>query len=48
MKTGDAVVIHCAGNRVDGHVGMMPVLRGEDGVYRSVMTGSTVEIKPKT
>lgn len=28
---------------IDGHVGMMPVLR-QDGVYRSVVTGSVVEL----
>jgi hypothetical protein len=31
---------------LDGHVGMMPVLRGDDGSYRAIMTGSTVEIIP--
>lgn len=30
---------------IDGHVGMMPVLK-EDGVYRSIMTGIEIEVIP--
>lgn len=30
---------------IDGHVGMMPVLK-EDGVYRSIMTGTEIEVIP--
>jgi hypothetical protein len=32
---------------LDGHVGMMPVLRGDDGVYRSIITGSEVRVVPR-
>lgn len=32
---------------LDGHVGMMPVLRGDDGVYRSIVTGVEVVITPR-
>lgn len=28
------------------HVGMMPVLRGSDGVYRSIVNGVEVSIRP--
>lgn len=31
---------------IDGHVGMMPVLRGDDGIYRSIVTGTEVRITP--
>lgn len=30
---------------VAGHVGLMPILLGEDGVYRSIITGDEVEIR---
>jgi len=30
---------------LDGHLGMMPVLRDEDGVYRSVLTGIDITIE---
>jgi hypothetical protein len=29
-----------------GHVGMMPVLRDDDGTYRTLMTGSVVTVTP--
>lgn len=29
---------------LDGHLGMMPVLLGDDGLYRSVVTGTEVVI----
>lgn len=29
---------------LDGHLGMMPVLRGDDGTYRSIMTGIPVKL----
>jgi len=31
---------------VAGHVGAMPVLQGEDGRYRSVITGDEVQLGP--
>ena len=31
---------------IDGHVGMMPVIRGTDGGYYSIVTGVEVELKP--
>jgi hypothetical protein len=31
-----------------GHLGMMPVLRDGDGVYRSIITGEAVAIAPRT
>lgn len=31
---------------IDGHVGMMPVLKGNDGVYRSIVTNCEIEILP--
>jgi hypothetical protein len=67
-KTGDDVLIECAGQTVpgrvvlaspnsvslmldfeailDGHVGMMPVLRHDDGIYRSIVTQIAVSLKP--
>jgi len=33
---------------IDGHVGMMPVLRGNDGVYRSLFTSVEIGIRPWT
>ena len=34
---------------LDGHAGMMPVLRDDDGLYHSVVTGNLVEFtEPKT
>jgi hypothetical protein len=30
---------------IEGHVGMMPVSRNEQGVYQSIVTGVTVELK---
>lgn len=30
---------------IEGHVGMMPVLRNDGGVYESIMTGVTVELE---
>lgn len=33
---------------LDGHVGMMPVLRNEDGSYTAIMTGKRVDLtEPK-
>jgi hypothetical protein len=32
---------------LEGHVGMMPVLLGEDGTYRSIANNVEVEIGPK-
>jgi hypothetical protein len=29
---------------LDGHVGMMPVLLGEDGVFRSIINGVEVKV----
>jgi NADH dehydrogenase FAD-containing subunit len=29
---------------LDGHVGMMPVLLDDDGVFRSIMSGVAVEL----
>lgn len=31
---------------LDGHVGMMPVLRDRNGIYHSIVTGSEVTIEP--
>lgn len=33
---------------LDGHLGAMPVLQNEEGVYRSVMTGVVVTIEGAT
>lgn len=33
---------------LDGHVGMMPVLRDDDGVYRSILNGVVVKITRAT
>lgn len=30
---------------ITGHVGAMPVLLGEDGVYRSILDGVEVQVK---
>lgn len=30
---------------LDGHVGMMPVLRDEDGRYHSIVTGREVKLR---
>ena len=30
---------------IDGHVGMMPVLKGDDGVYRSIVSDIEVNIR---
>lgn len=30
---------------LDGHVGMMPVFMGDDGVYRALATGTKVTIR---
>jgi hypothetical protein len=30
-----------------GHVGMMPVLLEDDGVYRSIVTGKAVAVVPR-
>ena len=30
---------------LDGHFGQMPVLRDDDGIYRSIVNGVEVEIK---
>jgi hypothetical protein len=32
---------------LDGHLGMMPVLQGEDGVYRALVTQKVIEIKER-
>jgi hypothetical protein len=33
---------------LDGHVGMMPVLRHDDGVYRSIVTQVAVRLSKKS
>jgi hypothetical protein len=33
---------------IDGHVGMMPLLRDEHGVYRSLATKKPVKITPRS
>jgi hypothetical protein len=30
---------------LSGHVGMMPVLQADDGVYRSIITGEEVSLR---
>jgi hypothetical protein len=30
---------------IEGHVGSMPVLRDDDGSYRSIMSGCNVKVK---
>lgn len=30
---------------LDGHLGMMPVLLGDDGVYRSIVTGCKARLR---
>lgn len=37
----------CFDAMLDGHVGMMPVLLGDDGVFRSIVTGTAVELTPR-
>lgn len=32
---------------LDGHVGMMPVLLDDKGVYHSIVTGVAIEIRPE-
>lgn len=33
---------------LDGHVGQLPLLAGEDGVYRSIITNTPVDISPRS
>jgi hypothetical protein len=37
-ENGNSLMVHFDG-MVDGHLGAMPLLRGDDGIYRSVLTG---------
>jgi hypothetical protein len=56
-RTIDGEIVFASGNGkslmlgfdalLAGHVGMMPVLREDDGRYHSIMSGVEVEIKPE-
>lgn len=42
---GASIMLEFVG-KISGHINMMPVLRGRDGQYRSIITDEMVTIEP--
>jgi hypothetical protein len=45
-KNEISMLVHF-GTMLHGHVGTMPILRGEDGIYRSIIDGVEVHIRKR-
>jgi len=45
---GRSLMLLFDGVVLDGHLGSMPVLQGDDGVFRSLFTGQTVYLFRRT
>lgn len=43
-KNETSMLIHFAA-MLHGHIGEMPIMRGDDGVYRSIIDGTEVHIR---